>query len=99
MRVHDPSRHSGRLNLAATYSETIRLAFVVIVLFVAACVGLWFRDYRRSGSGARPVALSEEARSALRHANELSLQKVREERRNAKKLAREARRPDFQQPP
>lgn len=74
--------------LFATYSETIRLAVVVVVLFVTAGIALWMRDYRRSGSAARPVTLSEEARSAFRHAKEASLQEARE----AKKIARDAHR-------
>lgn len=83
--------------MSATYSETIRLAFTVIVLFVAAGVALWMRDYKRNGFAARPVTLSEEARSAFRHARGVSLQKAKEERKIAKKLARDARGPNSQQ--
>ena len=76
--------------MSAMYSESIQLFFAIAVLFVAAGVALWTREYRRADEEAPPTVLSEEARASLLRASQAKAQKVAEERRVAKKLAKEA---------
>lgn len=73
----------------AMYSESIQLFFAVAVLFLAAGIALWTRDYWRGDDEPSPTVLSEEARASLMRASQAKAQKAAEERRTARKLAKD----------
>lgn len=72
------------------YSESIQLFFAVAVLFLAAGVALWTRDYWRGDGEPPPAVLSDEARASLVRASQAKAQKAAEERKLARKLAKDA---------
>lgn len=78
--------------MSAVYSEIMWLGAVVIVLAIAALVGLWRREDPGALEPVKPLILSQAERDLLLHEKIAAFQKMQAAKAASKKARRDRRR-------